>query len=160
MKPLNIDLGLPRDGVDRALRFAIVVMLTAGLSLGAYALVEAQRVRPGLAVDVSAPASFAERVPSIPPYTEDAAKWSRVASMPIGRVLAQVEAVQVTGVRVNRLEIDAQARTATIELEASDHAAAMAWFSTADHSEGGCAWKLQQSRQQGASVVAAGAATC
>jgi hypothetical protein len=161
MKPLRIDLGLPRKGVDRALRLGVVGMVAAGLALGAYALFETRRAAARLA-DVAPPGAraAAEPVETVLPYADNAARWVRVASMPIGMVLAQVETVQVTNVRVNRIEIDAQARTAAIELEASDHGAAVAWFSAVDRTEGGCDWKLQQSRQQGTSVIATGVAAC
>jgi hypothetical protein len=89
-------------------------------------------------------AERAQRV-APPPYAKDAAEIARIAAFPVEKVLARVESVQIVGVKVVSLNLDAVQGSARLELEFQDSAGLMKYL-TAINAEEGPKWALQQAQ--------------
>ena len=157
MMALRVDLGKPTAAMPR-----LALATAAGLTLVAAALVwNGTMIRQRLAADAPRASGATARehrlAQSEPAYASDLQAWLKVAQAPWGSIVAAIESADMEGVRMVRLEVDALARSITIEVDAHDHAAASSWFAALSRASPGHGWQLQQSRQTGERVVAIGA---
>lgn len=129
MKAVHIDLAARGRGRERLL-WGVAGAL-AGLAI--VLAWHAGSVWQGIAArraELAAPPPLA---PAPTPTTADllqadAAAWVRLSQADAGAVLVAVEAAAMPGVQATHLEVDAEARRATLEVEARDNAVALEWF--------------------------------
>lgn len=155
MKALRVDLGRPRSMHRAATAVAIALMLiAAAMAWNAHGLrsgLPPSNVPAVIDAGAASPTPLAQR-----PGAQDVEGWLGVAQSPWGVIFEAVEATEVPGVRVVRLDIDALARSVSIEVDAVDHARASAWFSALGEASPEIRWQLQQSLHSGDRVTATG----
>lgn len=148
MKPLHIELARPRRWplvLAAVAMMLLVVMSACAAAWGGSSLRELRRVREAsAAVEVPAIAAASGLIEA---HLDDARALVRIAEAPVGELLAAVEGSVQPGLRVVRLEIDADARQATLELEAPGHAEAIAFLERLQLASTRPAWTLTRSQQ-------------
>jgi hypothetical protein len=146
-----IDLGRPPVWPERLGWALLALLVAAAAGSGAWLLASGRW--PRAPQPVAAPAPRPAPMPD-PPYLADARTWLRLAEAPVGDWLAAVESAAVPGVRLLQLDLDAAARTGRAELEAADHAEAVAWIADANQATSSSPWRLLRSERGPAGVRA------
>ena len=156
MKPLKVDFA-PRHRVAPGWWMALsvaLIALAASQSLQAWAAMQEARVIRAHIVRVSArlerqrleqQAAIA-RALVVPPYAKDAAAFAKLAGFPLNRVLRSLETVQIEGVRVTAIDVDAPEDLVRVELEQASGEILMRYLGELNAGEEKPRWQLVQMR--------------
>ena len=163
MKPLKVDFA-PRHRVAAGWWLALSAALLAlaiSQSLQAWEAMQATRATRAQIAELSArlerqrqaqEAAIA-RARIVPPYAQDAAAFAKMAAFPLNRVLRSLETVQIAGVRITSIDIDAAEGTVRVEIEQSSGEALMRYLSDLNAGEEKSRWQLVQMRSATGSAL-------
>ncbi|MET0383536.1 MAG: hypothetical protein ABW032_08950 [Burkholderiaceae bacterium] len=97
----------------------------------------------------------AEASASAPAYARDALAIARTSSFDVGGALRSVEAAQMAGAKTVSIDIDAESRTVSIDLEVAHADMATAYVEALNAGDDRRPWTLSRLQAQGGGALAA-----